>query len=199
MLRLPDTPALDTRVCVERVDDAPSEYVSCDQRRGKEEILSDRRRGSLEPARGGLAEQKPEPWSGGTKPSRRRHREVQLQRVRQQEHTVGGRPPFELGEPHRVELIDQCARPVVEHIRDPNTVGDAEGEVDVGEAVAATYGERAHDGSRDDAIILLREPEHALTKSIPLLNGEHAVAIVALNPTALGRPIVATDVPAARA
>jgi hypothetical protein len=78
---------------------------------------------------------------------RRRHREVQLQRVRQQEHAAGGRPPFELGEPHRVELIDQCARPVVEHIRDPNTLSDAEGEVDVGEAVAAAYGERAHDGS----------------------------------------------------
>jgi hypothetical protein len=87
---------------------------------------------------------------------------------------------------------------VVEHIRDPNTLSDAEGEVDVGEAVAAAYGERAHDGSRDDAIILLREPEHALAKSIPLLGGEHAVAIVALNPTAPRATDVATEVPAAR-
>jgi hypothetical protein len=54
-------------------------------------------------------------------------------------------------------------------------VGDAEGEVHVGESVAAVNGERAHGGSGDDALILLRDPQHALAESIPLLNGEHEV------------------------
>jgi hypothetical protein len=52
-------------------------------------------------------------------------------------------------------------------------VGDAERKVQVGEAVAAVYGERAHDGSGDDAPILLRNPSQALAESITLLRGEH--------------------------
>ena len=54
-------------------------------------------------------------------------------------------------------------------------VGDAEGKVHVGEAIALVHGERAHGGSGDDALILFREPSHVLAKSIPLLNGEHEV------------------------
>jgi len=52
-------------------------------------------------------------------------------------------------------------------------VGDAEGKVHVGEAVAPIYGERAHGGSGDNALILVREPQHALAENIPLLDGEH--------------------------
>jgi hypothetical protein len=47
----------------------------------------------------------------------------------------------------RVELVDEGARPVLEHISDRDVVGDAEGEVQVREAVAAVHGERAHGGS----------------------------------------------------
>jgi hypothetical protein len=41
---------------------------------------------------------------------------------------------------------------------DRHVVGDAEGEVQVGEAVAAVHGERAHGGSGNHVLILLREP-----------------------------------------
>ena len=105
-----------------------------------------------------LAEQKPESWSGGTKLSCRRHREVELKRVRQQEHAVGGRTALEVDKVHRVELVDERARPVTEHVGDRHPVGDAEGEVQVGEAVAAVHGKRAHGGSCNDALVLLREP-----------------------------------------
>src|SRR5206468_11993347 len=44
MLRLPDTPALDARPRVERVDDAPPEDVPRDRRREKEQVPCDRRR-----------------------------------------------------------------------------------------------------------------------------------------------------------
>ena len=114
--------------------------------------------GHLGLARRRLAEQKPESWPGGTKLGRRRHREVELKRVRQQEHAVGGRTALEVGKVHRVELVDERARPVIEHVSDRHVVGDAEGEVQVGEAVAAVHGERAHGGSGNDALILLREP-----------------------------------------
>ena len=43
----------------------------------------------------------------------------------------------------------------------------------VGEAVAAIEGERAHGGSGDDALVLLRQRTHALAECIPLLDGEH--------------------------
>jgi hypothetical protein len=76
---------------------------------------------------------------------------------------------------HRVELVDQRARPVVEDVGDPHSVGDAEGQIQVGEAVGPVDGERPHDGTGDDAIVLLREPEHPLAERIPLLNGEHGV------------------------
>ena len=86
---------------------------------------------------------------------------------------MGGRSALQIEESYRVELIGQCSRPVVEYVDDPGTVGDAEGEVDVGEAVAVVDGERADDGSGDDALILLRHPQQAVAESIPLLDGEH--------------------------
>src|SRR5215211_3355818 len=67
MLRLPDTPALDARARVERVDDAPPEQVPRDRRRGNEQAPRDRRCGTLGLARRGRTEQQPESWPGGTK------------------------------------------------------------------------------------------------------------------------------------
>src|SRR5205823_1212251 len=84
------------------------------------------------------------------------------------------------------ELVGERARPAVEDVGDVLMVGDAEGKVQVGEAVAGVYGERAHEGSGDDVLILLREHEHALAESIPLLNGEHQVPILALHGSSLG-------------
>jgi hypothetical protein len=158
MLGLPDPPALDARPRVERVDDAPPEDVPHDRGRGNEEAPYARRRPNIGLARSRLAEQQPESRPGGTELSRRRHREVELQPILQQQHPVRGRPALEVDKPHRVELVDQRARPVVQHIRDLNLVGDTEGEVHVGEAIAGVDGERAHEGSGDDAPILLREP-----------------------------------------
>jgi hypothetical protein len=66
-------------------------------------------------------------------------------------------------------------RPVVKYVGDLNMLGDAEGKVHVGEAVARVHGERAHDGSGDDALILPPEPENALEESIPLLDAEHVL------------------------
>ncbi len=60
-----------------------------------------------------------------------------------------------------VEPVKACvarARPVIEHVSDRHVVGDAESEVQVGEAVANVHGERAHGSSGNDAPILLREP-----------------------------------------
>ncbi len=74
---------------------------------------------------------------------------------------------------HRVPLADERARPVVEHLSEGHVISDAEGEVQVGELVAAVDGQRAHGGSGNDALIHLRELQHLLAESIPLLNGEH--------------------------
>ena len=122
-----------------------------------------------------LTEQEPESWPGGAKPGRRRHREVELKCVRQQEDAVDGGDAFQVGKVYRVELVDERARPVIEHIGDGHVVGDAEGEVQVGEAIAAVHGKRAHGGSGNGALILFREPEQALAESIPLLDGEHGL------------------------
>ena len=59
---------------------------------------------------------------------------------------------------HCVELVDERARPVVEPASKPHVVADADGEVQVGEAVAAVHGERAHGGSGNHVLILLCEP-----------------------------------------
>ena len=75
---------------------------------------------------------------------------------------------------HRVPLADERARPVVEHLRGRHVISDAEGEVQVGEPVAAVHGQRAHGGAGDDALILLRKLQYVLAERIPLLNGEHA-------------------------
>ena len=78
---------------------------------------------------------------------------------------------------HRIELVDERARPGIEHRSDRHVVGDAEGEVHVGEAVAAVGGERAHGGCGDHARILLREPEQLLAERMPLRNGEHEAGV----------------------
>jgi hypothetical protein len=98
------------------------------------------RHGNLGLALSRLAEQKPESWPGGTKLSCRRHRQVQLQRLRKQEHPVGDWLELEVGKLHRVELVDQRARPVIEHVSHQVMVGDAERKVHVGEAVAPIDG-----------------------------------------------------------
>src|SRR5919204_3125915 len=107
MLGLPQTPALDTRARVERIDDAPPEEVRRDRRRWKKDVPRDRWLGRLRVARNCLAEQQPESWSGGTKLNCRRHREVELKHVRQQEHAVAGRTAPEVGKVYRVELVDE--------------------------------------------------------------------------------------------
>jgi hypothetical protein len=108
---------------------APPEDVVRDRRRRNEEVRRDRRCGNLGNARSRFAEQKPESWPGGTKLSRRSHREVELKRVREQEHAVGGRTALEVGKVHRVPFADERARPVLEHRSDRHIVSDAEGEV----------------------------------------------------------------------
>src|SRR5206468_10424795 len=119
------------------------------------------------------AEHEPESGPRRAESGCRRHREVELERVWQQEHPVGGRPALQIDDWHRVELVEQEACPVIEHVSDANIVGDTEGEVHVGEAIAAVNGERANDGSGHDALILVPEPQHSLAETIPLLNVEH--------------------------
>jgi hypothetical protein len=121
--------------------------------------------------------QQPESWPGGTKLRRRRHRQVHLQRVREQEHAVAGRTALEVGKVHRIELVKERARPGIEHRSDWHVVGDAEGEVQVGEAVAAVGGERAHGGCGNHVLIGLRELEQVLAERIPLRNGEHEARV----------------------
>jgi hypothetical protein len=105
---------------------------------------------------------------------RRRHREVELQRVGQQEDTVDGRAALEVGELHGVFVFDELPRPVVEHLADEYAVGDAEGEIQVGVPVAADVdGKRAHRGPGDGALILVRKLKNVVAESIPLLDAEH--------------------------
>jgi hypothetical protein len=156
MLGLPDTPTLDTRARVERVDDAPPEQIPRDRRRGNEQLP--RRRGNLGLARSRLAEEKPESWTGRTKLGRRCHRQVELKRVRQQEYAVCGRAALKTGERNRAEFTGERGRPIIENLGDRDVAGDAESEVQVGEAIAAAHSERTHDGSGYDTVILLREP-----------------------------------------
>jgi hypothetical protein len=171
MLGLPETSALDACPRVERIDDAPSVDILRDSWCGNEEAAHRCRRLSL--ARGYIAEEQPEAWPGGAKLRRWRHREVELQRVGEQEHAVDGRAAFEVGKAYCAGLVAERARPVTEDVGYWHMIGDGKGEVQVGVAVAAAQRERADDGSSDDALVLLRELEHAITERIPLLNGEH--------------------------
>jgi hypothetical protein len=52
-------------------------------------------------------------------------------------------------------------------------ISDAEGEVQVGEPIAAAHGQRADGGSSHHAVIVLRELQHMVAESIALLNSEH--------------------------
>jgi hypothetical protein len=58
-------------------------------------------------------------------------------------------------------------------LRDRHTVGDSECEVQVGEAVASSNGERAHRSSGNDPLVLVGELEHPRTQRVSLLDREH--------------------------
>src|SRR4051794_12220728 len=106
MLGLPDTATLDACASVERVDDAPPEEVVRDRRRGDEQISWGPGLGNLR-VTGRVSEQEPEAWPGGTKLGRRRHREIELERIRQQEDAVDGRITREVGQLYCTPLVDQ--------------------------------------------------------------------------------------------
>ena len=154
MLGLPDTSTLDAGASVQRIDDAPAEDVVRDRRRGDEE--ASRRPRDLGLGRREVAEEKAKPRAGGTKPSRRRQRKVELELVREQEHPVDRRLALEIEEPYGAELVAERRRPVVEDLGDRAVARDPEGEVQVGEAIALVDGERAHGSSGHDAVVLLR-------------------------------------------
>jgi hypothetical protein len=78
---------------------------------------------------------------------------------------------------HRIELVDEGAGPGSAHRGDRQVLGDAEAEVQVGEAVAAVGGERAHGGCGNQARIGLREPEQVLAEGIALRNGAHEAGL----------------------
>ena len=80
--------------------------------------LPSRRRGA------GIAARRVGSWAAGSS-------RIELQCVRKQEHSVDHRSALQVREMHRAELIDECARPVLEHVTDLHVVGDAEREVDV--------------------------------------------------------------------
>jgi hypothetical protein len=95
-----------------------------------------------------------------------------VQRVGQQEHALGGRPALEIDERYGFEFVGERSGPVVEHVGNPDAIGDPEREVQVGQVVAGVDGERAHEGSGDDARIVGGEPKHTLAQSIPVRNRE---------------------------
>ena len=136
---------------MQAVDDAPAEEVSGGRRLG---------RGRL--ALNDLAEQQPEPGAGRGEASRRCQRQIELESVWQQEHAVDRRAALEVDELHGVELVAQPASPVVENLDNGNIVGDREGEVEIGEAIAAADCERADSGSRNDSSVVLGKRQHAL-------------------------------------
>jgi hypothetical protein len=83
---------------------------------------------------------------------------------------------------HHVVLGDEPLRPVVEHVSGRDVVGDAEGEVQVGEPVAGPRCERSHRGTGDDALVLLRELQHMLPECVALLDSEHVDVVGRLTP-----------------
>jgi hypothetical protein len=78
-----------------------------------------------------------------------------LESVWQQEHAVDRRPALKVDELHRGQLVSQRASPVAENLSNGHIVGDCEGEVEVGEAIAAPDGQRADSGSSNDPSVLL--------------------------------------------
>jgi hypothetical protein len=79
----------------------------------------------------GVAEDKLKARARGTKALRGRHRQVDLQSPRQQEHAVDAGSTLEIGEAYRVEFFVERARPVGEHRAHRDRVGDAERNVQI--------------------------------------------------------------------
>jgi hypothetical protein len=157
MLGLPKTPTLNARTGVKRIDDTPPENVIRDRWRINEQ--ASRRRGRPGLIRSHLAKDKPQSRAVGTKPGRRCHRKVQLERARQQKYAVNTQTTLKISESYRAEFVGQLGRPIIENLDNRDMIGNAERQVQVREAIAATVqGEGTDDGPGDNAVILLRQP-----------------------------------------
>ena len=62
---------------------------------------------------------------------------------------------------HRGHLVAERATPVVENFSKEHVVGDGEGEVEVGEAIAAPDRQRADRGSSNDPAVLFGKGQNA--------------------------------------
>jgi hypothetical protein len=172
VLRLPDAAALDAGARMQRVDDAPAKDVVRYGRGRNGETRYGFRSLRLSAA-GYLTEQEAEPWTRGTKVRCRSHRDIDLQRIRQQEHPIRDRFALEVDEVYGTPLVGERARPVVEHVGRSRLVGDAEGEIEVRERVARARRERADSRAGDDSLVVLREGEEIVAECVSLLDGEH--------------------------
>ena len=86
--------------------------------------------------------------------SRRGHRQVELQPIRQQEHPIDGRADLEIGQANAVALANQRVRPVLEDRADRHVIGDPECEVQVGKiGPPAVERQRADDSSGKNPIV----------------------------------------------
>ena len=172
VLGLPDTPALDARARVERVDHAPPEDVPRDRRRGDEEVSRDRRSGPrpAEPSRrtgaGTVARR------DGTEPPASSRDPTAARPAAGTPGRWSARARARRAAPRRARrpacASSRRARRRPEHGRRRRRSGPGR----------RSGPRRRRRASRRLAPATTRssscsEPQHALAESIPLLNGEH--------------------------
>ena len=71
-----------------------------------------------------------------------------------------------------VELVDDHARPVPEHLRHRDAVRDREGQVEIRPAIAVAEGERADHGTGDDALVRCSQLEYPVAREVAVVEGE---------------------------
>ena len=124
-----------------------------------------------------LAEEQAEPRPRRAERGSRREREIELEAAREQEDAVDRGAAREVEELHGVELVDEAARPVGEHVGHVDAVRDRERQVEVRPAVARALGKRADDRARDDAVIRVRQRKHAVAHPLAILDAEHGASL----------------------
>jgi hypothetical protein len=108
----------------------------------------------------------------GPEVGRRPEREVDLQRVLEQEDAKERRAAPDVDVRDRAVIAVHPARPVADDVCDDNAVGNAQGEVDVGPAVRSADGSRPRVRCRLDAVVAPGRGDEGCPQLLTFLGSE---------------------------
>lgn len=125
----------------------------------------------------GLAKEESEVWASCSEARLRSEREIQLEATREQENSINRWPTREIKKSYRMELIDDPARPVFQHVLQGPVVDHCERKVKIRPAISVLVSHRSDDRPGDDSIVGCCKFKDPIADPVTLKNAEQFASL----------------------